>query len=112
VAIAKAFGAGPELAEEAGAHGVGGDPDYDRGGGDSLRYEVDLAGLGGEPVYLRATLYYQATPPFYLQDRFCTSKSPDTERLYFLAGNLNLDQSPAQSWKLAVTGTGLVGIGR
>lgn len=112
VAIAKAFGAGPELAEEAGSHGVGGDPDYDRGGGDSLRYEVDLTSLGGEPVYLRATLYYQATPPSYLQDRFCTSQSPDTERLYFLAGHLDLDQSPAQSWKLAVTGTGLIEVGR
>ena len=111
VSIARALGAGPELAEEAGPHAVGGDPDYDRGGGDALRYEVDLKALGSAPVYLRATLYYQATPPYYLQDRFCTSKSDDTERLYFLAGHLDLE-GPAKSWKLAVTGTGLVPIER
>jgi hypothetical protein len=47
-----------------------------------------------------ATLYYQATPPYYLQDRFCTSQSADTQRLYFLAGNLDLNNTPAAGWKL------------
>ena len=56
------------------------------------------------------TLYYQATPPYYLQDRFCTSQSQDTKRLYFLAGNLNLTRTPAQDWKLRLVTTGPVPI--
>ena len=57
---------------------------------------------------MKATLYYQATPPYYLQDRFCTSKSEDTQRLYFLAGHLNLDGTAAEGWKLEVVSTGPV----
>ena len=59
---------------------------------------------------MQATLYYQATPPFYLQDRFCTSKSDDTKRLYFLAGKLNLAGTPAQDWKLKVVASGPVAV--
>ena len=59
---------------------------------------------------MAATLYYQATPPFYLQDRFCTSNSADTKRLYYLAGNLKLAGTPAEDWKLRVTGSGPVPI--
>jgi hypothetical protein len=106
--IAEALGAGRTLAEDAGSTAVGDDPDYVTGGGDRLVYEIDLAGLDSEPAAVRATLYYQAIPPFYLQDRFCSADSEDTERLYFLAGHLNLDQTPAEHWKLAVAGSGVV----
>jgi len=51
---------------------------------------------------VRAALFYQATPPFFLQDRFCTSQSVDTRRLYFLSGHLNLEGTEAQDWKLMV----------
>ena len=57
---------------------------------------------------MRATLYYQATAPYFLQDRFCTSNSEDTKRLYFLAGHLNLDGTAAADWKLEVVSTGPV----
>ena len=100
--IAHALGAGEDLAVDAGAVGVGDDPDYVHGGGDALEYEVDLAGLAGAPASVKATLYYQATPPYFLQDRFCTGQGTDSERLYFLAGHLNLDDTPAASWKLAL----------
>ncbi len=106
--IARALGAGPELAEETGPFAVGDDPDYKNGGGDSLRYEADLTGIPGTPVYVRATLYYQSIPPFYLQDRFCTSKSGDTERLYYMAGHLDLSKSALENWKLEVATTGRV----
>ncbi len=102
IEISKALGAGPELAQEVGPTEVGNDPDYQTGGGDSLVYSVDTSGFGSPPYRVTATLYYQATPPFFLQDRFCTSKSADTQRLYFLAGHLNLDQSEAAGWKLEV----------
>jgi hypothetical protein len=106
IAIAKALGAGEDLAEDAGATAVGGDPDYAAGGGDSLVYKVPLADLGGAPASVEATLYYQAIPPFYLQDRFCTAEGDDAERLYFLVGRLNLEGTEAAGWKLEVASSG------
>jgi hypothetical protein len=110
IAVARALGADADLAHETGASEVGDDPDYVSGGGDSVRYAVPLASLppGVEPASVRATLYYQSAPPFYLQDRFCTSRSPDTERLLYMVGHLDLDGSAAEGWKLRVATTGAV----
>jgi hypothetical protein len=97
------------MADDAGPTAVGDDPDYVSGGGDAVAYRVPVAELkGATPVSVEAALYYQATPPFYLQDRFCTAKGPDTERLSFLAGHLNLNGTEAAGWKLKVVGTGSV----
>jgi hypothetical protein len=106
--IAKALGADDLMAQESGPEHVGDDPDYKRGGSDSLVYRVPLAELSGKPAAVQATLYYQATPPFFLQDRFCTSKSVDTKRLYYLSGKLNLAGTPAADWKLRVVTSGPV----
>ncbi len=100
--IAASFGAKPDLAEEVAPSGVGDDPDYAQGGGDATLYRVPLAELGGEPATVRASLYYQATPPYYLQDRFCTSNSEDTKRLYYVAGKLDVSAPPIKDWKLQV----------
>jgi hypothetical protein len=91
---------------------VGDDPDYITGGSDALTYRVPLADLkaNSKPAAIQATLYYQATPPFFLQDRFCTSKSSDTQRLYYVAGNLNLAGTTAQDWKLRVVTSGPVSV--
>jgi len=110
VEIAEAFGAGRDLAEDSGPHAVGDDPDYRRGGKDSLRYEIPLKEISGTPASVQATLYYQATPPYYLQDRFCTSQSDDTQRLHFLASHLNLQGTAAADWKLEVVGSGMVAL--
>lgn len=104
-AIAEALGAGAELAEEAGPHVVHDDPAYQQGGFDSLNYEIDRATLNGEPASVQARLYYQATPPFYLQDRLCTASGPDADRLYDMVGRLNLEDTPAAGWKLQITRT-------
>jgi len=104
-AIAAALGAGETLAIEAGPREVRDDPDYESGGADTLDYRVPLAGLAGKPATVAATLYYQATPPYYLQDRFCTAKSTDAARLYFTARHLDLDGTDAQNWKLKVADT-------
>ncbi|MEM8934116.1 MAG: hypothetical protein AAGE94_23185, partial [Acidobacteriota bacterium] len=105
VAIAEALGAQADLAEDSGFY-LGGQHDPDFGpGGDALVYSVDLDGMAHRAASVRATLYYQAIPPSYLQDRFCTSTSDDTQRLYFLAGHLNLAGTPAESWKLEVVST-------
>ena len=69
---------------------------------------MPLSQLPATPAAVRATLYYQATPPYYLQDRFCTSQSEDTARLYYLAGKLNVAGTPRKDWKLQVVTSGPV----
>ncbi|WP_417427285.1 hypothetical protein [Hoeflea sp.] len=108
--IAAAFGAGKDLALETGSFAVDGDPAYEQGGFDSVSYAIDRAEFEGTPASVQAKLYYQATPPFYLQDRFCTAKGPDTERLYDMVGRLNLDDTPAAGWKLQVAGTATMAV--
>ena len=100
--IASALGAKSDLAEDVAPSGVGDDPDYEAGGGDETVYRIPLGELSGEPASVRAALYYQATPPYYLQDRFCTSKSEDTKRLYYIAGKLDVSAPPIKDWKLQV----------
>jgi hypothetical protein len=109
--IARAFGAGDDLAEDSGSTAVGEDPDYRTGGGDNLTYVVPRDALTGTPASVRARLYYQATPPFFLQDRFCSARGPDTDRLHWLTGHLDLEGSPAEDWKLLVADSGPVKIG-
>ena len=111
VELAESIGADKRLAEEAGAHHVGDDPHYKTGGGDAFEYAIPLDDIPGEPAALRATLHYQAIPPFYLQDRFCTAKGPDRDRLYFLAGHLNLNGTEAEGWRLQVVSSGMRPIG-
>ena len=108
IKVSRALGAGPDMAEDTSRWAVDDDPDYRAGGGDSLLYRVPLAELAGKPASVQATLYYQATPPYFLQDRFCTSNSDDTKRLYYLAGKLDLTGTPAQDWKLRVVTSGPV----
>ena len=110
VEIARSLGAGKDLAQDTDPVGVGDDPDYREGGKDSILYSVDLSKVRGKPASVQATLYYQAIPPYYLQDRFCTSKSRDTQRLYFLAGHLNLQGTEAEDWKLEVVSSGAVAL--
>jgi hypothetical protein len=59
---------------------------------------------------VQATLYYQAQPPFYLQDRFCTAKGDDPERLKFLVGHLNVEGTQVAGWKLSVVSSGQVAV--
>jgi hypothetical protein len=112
IAIAKALGAAEYLAKETSPVGVGDDADYVTGGGDTLRFAIPLADIKGEPAAVEATLYYQATPPFFLQDRFCTAKGTDRDRLAYLAAGLNLNNTPAAQWKLRLVTSGQVTIPR
>ncbi len=113
-AISKALGADEILAADAGSTAVGDDPDYRPGGdgSDTIVYDVPLADIDGTPVTVQAALHYQATPPFYLQDRFCTAKGADRDRLFYLAGHLDTDSSSIDGWKLEVAATGPVKIAR
>lgn len=119
IEIAKALGAQPDLAEDTTAHGVTDaagviDPDYNVegpgkiAGEDSVTYAFDLPGT--KVARVEARLLYQATPPFYLQDRFCTGVGDrDTKRLLYLAENLVGDDTPEiKDWVLQVGATAMV----
>ena len=112
VEISRALGAGADMAEDTNPVGVSNDPDYRGGGDDTLRYSIPLADLHGRPASVEATLYYQATPPFFLQDRFCTAKGTDRDRLAYIAVGLNPVGPPAGQWKLFLVGSGRVAIGK
>jgi hypothetical protein len=108
---------------------VDGDPDYEQGGQDSVLYEIPLAEIGRqsgavgseaelveagrtlvEGGAVSARLLYQSIPPHYLAQRFADGRHGvtdrdrffNTERLYYLASNLDLDNTAAAGWKLPV----------
>ena len=79
------------------------DPDYHDGRGtDRVTYRMTLpADVDPATCTVAATLHYQATPPYYLDQRFQAAPDGDaTRRLYYLASNLELDGTPAEGWKL------------
>ena len=69
------------------------------------------AGIDPARCHLKATLYYQSVPPYFLQDRFCTAKGTDRDRLAYLSSALDLKGTPAENWKLRMVGTGPVSVG-
>ncbi len=109
-AISEALGAGNEMAEDTSPVGVGDDPDYRAGGRDTVRYRIPLADIAEQPASVEAVLYYPATPPFLLQDRFCTAEGADRNRLAYLAGGLKLAGTPAAEWKLRMVSSGRVAV--
>ena len=110
-AISRALGAKEDMAEDAGAVGTGDDPDYKTGGGDTIRYRIPLADIApAKPAKVEAVFYYQATPPYFLQDRFCTAKGTDRDRLAYLSNALQLKGTQAENWKLRMVATGPVAV--
>lgn len=68
-------------------------------GTDSITYRVPAARAAGA-ASVRATLCYQAIPPYYLAQRFTDAKGDDTQRLYAFASHLKLEGTPVEGWKL------------
>ncbi len=87
------------------------DPSYINGSGTSmLRYQVPLAELpkGVDPskLVVKATLYYQATPPYYLLQRFEQAPTaPGTQRLFYLTSRLRTQGTLIEDWKLWIAST-------
>jgi hypothetical protein len=85
---------------------VGNDPRYADGSGTNVvRYEVALpAGLNSNNLTVKATLYYQSIPPYYLNDRFKQAPNePATQRLYYLTSNLRTKGTAIENWKFQIT---------
>lgn len=80
------------------------DPDYRDGQGhDRVTYRIALPDdVDPKNVSVRASLYYQNIPPYYLDQRFTIGKGEATRRLYYIASNLNLNDSPMENWKILI----------
>jgi hypothetical protein len=84
------------------------DPMYNNGSGKSVvLYEIPLSQLRNvnlSNLSVRATLYYQSIPPYYLTQRFETApNAPGTQRLFYLTSRLRTEGTPIEHWKLLIT---------
>lgn len=107
---------GPD-ADETKPHGVaeGANPGYfDGSGTDVVVYQVPLNIVPRGPVTVTATIYYQAIPPYFLQQRFAGAPSEvftqslkyytqhlDTNKIYD-DWKLLLGEAPIKDWKLMI----------
>ena len=88
------------------------DPDYFSGCGcDTIIYRVPLSKVGGA-AKVRAQIFYQTIPPYYLRQRFTDTYDPsthtaaeNTQRLMDFIGKLNVNATEIHDWKLLVAGT-------
>jgi mono/diheme cytochrome c family protein len=80
------------------------DPDYKDGKGhDRVTYRITLPpDVDTSAVTVRASLYYQNIPPYYLDQRFRIGKGEATRRLYYIASNLNLEGTQMEDWKILI----------
>ncbi|MEM8945397.1 MAG: hypothetical protein AAGD11_09450 [Planctomycetota bacterium] len=82
------------------------DPRYtDGSGSDEITYRVTLpAGIDRTKLSVKATLYYQAIPPYFLQSLFKTAPNgPATQRLHYICSNIDLKGTVIEDWKLPIT---------
>ena len=81
------------------------DPRYgDGSGSDEITYRVRLPeGTDRSRLSVKATLYYQAIPPYFLKMLFETAPNgPATQRLHYICSNIDLRGTPIEDWKLPV----------
>ncbi|MGC2401815.1 MAG: hypothetical protein WA510_18610 [Acidobacteriaceae bacterium] len=79
------------------------DPDYRDGSGtDRVAYHIKLpSGIDPANCKVAATLYYQSTPPAFLEMRFQGDPSGlATQRLYYLESHLNVGGTVIDGWKI------------
>jgi hypothetical protein len=79
------------------------DPNYQDGSGSNVvSYVVPLNSKTSSVASVRATLYYQAIPPYYLQQRATDASGIDTDRLKFFSQNLKVVGTSIENWKLRI----------
>lgn len=81
------------------------DPRYGDGTGSSDVSYVITDPKVANAARVRATLYYQAIPPYYLQQRATDATGTDTDRLKFYSKNLQVRGTAIENWKLRIVST-------
>jgi hypothetical protein len=79
------------------------DSDFTAGRDETL-YRIALPPeMRNKELTIKATLYYQALPPYYMRNLFATAPlGKATKRLHAMASRLDLSQSPIRDWKLEI----------
>ncbi len=72
-------------------------------GSDTIIYRIPLNDRTRGAVSVRAVLYYQSIPPYYLKERFTIGKGAETKRLAYLTSHLTVERTPVENWKLFLT---------
>jgi len=81
------------------------DPSYvDGSGSDGVLYRIQLPkGVDPRNVTVKATLHYQAIPPYFLKNLFETAPhGPATQRLHYICSNMDLRSTGFKQWKLPI----------
>jgi len=79
------------------------DPNYGDGSGTNVvRYKIPLNTKTAKAASVRANLYYQSIPPYYLFDRASDAVGTDTDRLIRFSHDIQLQDTPVQNWKLPI----------
>jgi hypothetical protein len=79
------------------------DPNYGDGSGTNvIRYEIPVDRKTAKAASIRATLYYQSIPPYFLFERATDAVGTDTNRLIRFTHELKLDNTPVQNWRLPI----------
>jgi hypothetical protein len=84
------------------------DPSYANGSGtSSVRYAVPLSqlprGIDTSRLTVKATLYYQSIPPYYLMQRFEQAPNAEgTKRLFYLTSRLKTKGTHIENWRLKI----------
>lgn len=81
------------------------DPAYQDGSGsDSVRYKIKLNPAPKGPITIKATLFYQSMPPYFLKNLFQSAPHGQaTQRLHYMLSNLDLQGTAIEDWKLFIT---------
>jgi hypothetical protein len=103
---------GPHAAETKPHGAAANDPDYLNGCGcDTIIYKIPLSKVPNA-AKVRAQLFYQTIPPYYLHQRFTDTYDPsthnaaeNTQRLMDFVARLNVGATEIHEWKLLVAGT-------
>ena len=81
------------------------DPRYTDGSGtDQIVYKIELpADLDAQNLSVKASMYYQAFPPYFLKNLF--DNAPDgqaTQRLHYMISNANVKGTAIEDWKFLI----------
>ena len=81
------------------------DPRYtDGSGSDQIEYQIELpSGIDAKKLKVKASIYYQAFPPYFLKNLFDNAPNGEaTRRLHFMMSNADVRGTAIEDWKLLI----------
>ena len=76
----------------------------DGSGSDTVVYRIQLpSGINSSDLKVRAAIYYQAIPPYFLKNLFDNAPNGEaTRRLHYMISNANVKGTAIEDWKFLV----------